>query len=110
MAGSRTRRRRWTVAAQFGVDGMALRFCYAAGRAVMAFNLDCRPRTGMRRVAPSLIPKWTGDRVQTDRRDAASLAKLHRAGGRVADPMQVSRPRQLRDASTLVRSDPRIRV
>src|SRR3974377_2218036 len=31
-------------------------------------------------VAPSLIPKRTGDRVKTDRRDAASLAKLHRAG------------------------------
>ncbi len=31
-------------------------------------------------VAPSLIPKRAGDRVKTDRRDAASLAKLHRAG------------------------------
>jgi transposase len=31
-------------------------------------------------VAPSLIPKRPGDRVKTDRRDAASLAKLHRAG------------------------------
>jgi transposase len=31
-------------------------------------------------VAPSLIPKLAGDRVKTDRRDAASLARLHRAG------------------------------
>ena len=31
-------------------------------------------------VAPSLIPKRPGDRVKTDRRDAASLARLHRAG------------------------------
>jgi len=31
-------------------------------------------------VAPSLIPKRAGDRVKTDRRDAAGLAKLHRAG------------------------------
>ena len=31
-------------------------------------------------MAPSLIPKRAGDRVKTDRRDAASLAKLHRAG------------------------------
>jgi transposase len=31
-------------------------------------------------VAPSLIPKRPGDRVKTHRRDAASLAKLHRAG------------------------------
>jgi transposase len=31
-------------------------------------------------VAPSLIPKRPGDRVKTDRRDAVSLARLHRAG------------------------------
>jgi transposase len=31
-------------------------------------------------VAPSLTPKRAGDRVKTDRRDAAGLAKLHRAG------------------------------
>ena len=31
-------------------------------------------------VAPSLVPKRAGDRVKTDRRDAASLARLHRAG------------------------------
>jgi transposase len=30
--------------------------------------------------APSLIPMKAGDRVKTDRRDAAMLAKLHRAG------------------------------
>ncbi len=31
-------------------------------------------------VAPSLIPRKTGDRVKRDRRDALSLARLHRAG------------------------------
>jgi transposase len=31
-------------------------------------------------VAPSLIPHKPGDRVKTDRRDALSLARLHRAG------------------------------
>ena len=31
-------------------------------------------------VAPSLIPRKPGDRIKTDRRDAISLAKLHRAG------------------------------
>ena len=31
-------------------------------------------------VAPSLIPSKPGNRVKTDRRDALSLAKLHRAG------------------------------
>jgi transposase len=34
----------------------------------------------MRRGCPSLIPKRAGDRIKTDRRDAASLARLHRAG------------------------------
>ena len=31
-------------------------------------------------VAPSLIPSKPGDQVKTDRRNALSLAKLHRAG------------------------------
>lgn len=31
-------------------------------------------------VAPSMIPRRSGDRVKTDRRDAVSLARLHRAG------------------------------
>jgi predicted RNase H-like HicB family nuclease len=31
-------------------------------------------------VAPSLIPKKSGDRVKTDRRDAMSLARLYRSG------------------------------
>ena len=31
-------------------------------------------------VAPSLIPKGSGDRVKTDRRDSRRLAGLHRAG------------------------------
>src|ERR1700674_4613881 len=66
---------------KLGVDGMALRFCYEAGpcgygiqRRLSAQGHECVV------VAPSLIPKRAGDRVKTDRRDAASLAKLHRAG------------------------------
>ncbi len=31
-------------------------------------------------VAPSMIPKRSGDRIKTDRRDAVNLARLHRAG------------------------------
>jgi transposase len=31
-------------------------------------------------VVPSLIPRKPGDRIKTDRRDAANLARLHRAG------------------------------
>ncbi len=66
---------------KLGGDGMTLRFCYEAGpcgygiqRRLSAQGHECVV------VAPSLIPKRAGDRVKTDRRDAASLAKLHRAG------------------------------
>src|SRR5207342_2670742 len=31
-------------------------------------------------VAPTLIPKRSGERVKTNRRDAVTLARLHRAG------------------------------
>jgi transposase len=66
---------------QLGGEGVELRFCYEAGpcgygiqRHLSAHGHDCVV------VAPSLIPKRAGDRVKTDRRDAASLARLHRAG------------------------------
>jgi transposase len=66
---------------KLGGDGVTLRFCYEAGpcgygiqRHLTAAGQECVV------VAPSLIPKRPGERVKTDRRDAASLAKLHRAG------------------------------
>jgi hypothetical protein len=62
-------------------DGVRLRFCYEAGpcgygiqRQLSALGHECAV------VAPSLIPKRAGDRIKTDRRDAASLARLDRAG------------------------------
>ena len=62
-------------------EGVKLRFCYEAGpcgygiqRHLAAHGRGCVV------VAPSLIPRRPGDRVKTDRRDAASLARLHRAG------------------------------
>jgi transposase len=61
--------------------GALLHFCYEAGccgynvyRQIQAAGHHCDV------VAPSLIPKASGDRVKTDRRDAAMLAKLHRSG------------------------------
>src|SRR5438132_10906924 len=66
---------------KLGGDGMTLRFCYEAGPC--GYGIQRRLSTGGHEcvvVAPSLIPKRAGDRVKTDRRDAASLAKLHRAG------------------------------
>ena len=55
--------------------------CYEAGptgydlqRLLVSMGVRCDV------VAPSLIPKGSGDRVKTDRRDARRLAGLHRAG------------------------------
>jgi transposase len=66
---------------KLGQEGVELRFCYEAGpcgygiqRQLSAAGHGCVV------VAPSLIPKRPGDRIKTDRRDACSLAKLHRAG------------------------------
>jgi transposase len=62
-------------------SGRELRFCYEAGpcgyglyRQIVAAGHGCMV------VAPALIPRRAGERVKTDRRDAANLAKLHRAG------------------------------
>jgi transposase len=61
--------------------GPTLHLCYEAGgcgygvyRQIVAAGHRCDV------VAPSRIPKPTGDRVKTDRRDAVMLAKLLRAG------------------------------
>ncbi len=62
-------------------EGSGLHFCYEAGpfgyflyRRLRGWGHACDV------VAPSLIPKRPGDRVETDRRDALSLASLLRAG------------------------------
>jgi transposase len=58
-----------------------LQVCFEAGptgyglyRQVLALGHDCLV------VAPALIPKRSGERVKTNRRDAVTLARLHRAG------------------------------
>ena len=58
-----------------------LSVCYEAGpcgyglhRQITALGHDCTV------VAPSLIPRKPGERVKTNRRDALTLARLHRAG------------------------------
>jgi transposase len=58
-----------------------LHVCFEAGptgyglyRQVQALGHDCMV------VAPALIPKRAGERVKTNRRDAVTLARLHRAG------------------------------
>ena len=58
-----------------------LHVCFEAGptgyglyRQVRALGHDCMV------VAPALIPKRAGERIKTNRRDAVTLARLHRAG------------------------------
>jgi transposase len=61
--------------------GVELRFVYEAGpcgyeiyRHLQAQGFHCDV------VAPSMVPKRSGDRIKTDRRDARNLARLYRAG------------------------------
>jgi len=58
-----------------------LQVCFEAGptgyglyRQIHALGHDCMV------VAPALIPKRSGQRIKTNRRDAVTLARLHRAG------------------------------
>ena len=67
--------------AKLAKRGDTLHFCYEAGptgyelyRQIIGLGHRCEV------VAPSLIPKRPGERVKTNRRDAVSLARLHRAG------------------------------
>jgi transposase len=61
--------------------GAKVRFCYEAGpcgyalqRWIREMEVECVV------VAPSLIPRKSGERIKTDRRDARKLAELLRAG------------------------------
>ena len=76
---------------RLGRKSANLHFCYEAGpcgyriqRQIAAAGHDCII------VAPTRIPRRAGDRVKTDRRDAAMLARLHRAGE--LDPVWVPDP------------------
>jgi transposase len=59
----------------------SLRVCYEAGPTgyVLYWQLS-ELGVACQVVAPTLVPVKTGDRVKTDRRDAAKLAKCYRAG------------------------------
>ncbi len=69
------------LAKKLSEEGAEVSFVYEAGpcgypvhRKLLEAGYACMV------VAPSLIPKKAGDRVKTDRRDAQTLARLHRAG------------------------------
>ena len=62
-------------------DGAQVRYVYEAGPTGfwLARHLR-RQKIVCELVSPSLVPKKSGDRVKTDRRDALTLARLYRAG------------------------------
>ncbi len=75
--------------------GKKLEFCYEAGcygygiyRQIVELGHGCTV------VAPSMIPRKPGDRIKTDRRDAAKLAVQHRSG----DLTPVSVPDEVHEA------------
>jgi transposase len=63
------------------VDGKQLRFVYEAGPCGYQIyrHLDTKG-IACSVVAPSMIPRRSGDRIKTDRRDAINLVRLFRAG------------------------------
>jgi transposase len=70
-----------TLMTRLGGPEVELRVAYEAGptgyalhRQLTTLGIDCMV------VAPSLIPKQSGNRVKTDRRDALKLARLLRSG------------------------------
>ena len=72
--------------------------CYEAGpcgfelqRALVAQAIPCDV------IAPALIPRRPGDRVKTDRRDAAQLAILYRAGALTAIHIPTEQEEAARD-------------
>jgi transposase len=78
--------------------GSELRFVYEAGpcgydiyRSLTKQGFDCIV------VAPSKIPRKSGDRIKTDRRDALNLARLHRSGELTAVYVPTAEDEAMRD-------------
>jgi transposase len=78
--------------------GTTLRFVYEAGpcgydiyRSLTGQGFDCIV------VAPSKIPRKSGDRIKTDRRDAVNLARLHRSGELTAVYVPTAKDEAMRD-------------
>lgn len=89
-------------------EAYELRCCYEAGpcgfevyRLLTSMGIDCQV------IAPSLIPVRSGDRVKTDRRDAAKLARLYRAGELVTITVPTPEREAVRD---LVRARDDVRI
>lgn len=86
------------VIAKLRRKGDHLHFVYEAGpcgyqiyRYLNAKGLDCAV------VAPSRVPRKSGDRIKNDRRDAMMLARLHRAGELTAISVPQAEDEAMRD-------------
>ena len=78
--------------------GAELRFVYEAGpcgydiyRSLTSKGFECIV------VAPSKIPRKSGDRIKNDRRDALNLARLHRSGDLTAVYVPTAEDEAMRD-------------
>jgi transposase len=78
--------------------GVELRFVYESGpcgydiyRSLTKHGFDCTV------VAPSMIPRKSGDRIKNDRRDALNLARLHRSGELTAVYVPTEEDEAMRD-------------
>jgi len=87
-----------TVVRKLQSKGSTLRFAYEAGpcgydiyRSLTNQGFDCNV------VAPSKIPRKSGDRIKTDRRDALNLARLHRSGDLTAVYVPSTEDEAMRD-------------
>jgi transposase len=79
-------------------ESPGLRCCYEAGpcgfelkRMLDKNGIACEV------IAPALIPRKPGERIKTDQRDAAKLARLYRAGELTAIRVPTSREESVRD-------------
>jgi transposase len=72
--------------------------CYEAGPCGFELQRHLRARgIGCDVIAPALIPRRAGNRVKTDRRDAAQLAVLYRAGALTAIHVPTEAEEAVRD-------------
>jgi len=75
-----------------------LRVCYEAGPCGYVLLRQLTKRgVACTVVAPALIPTKPGERIKTDRKDAAKLARLHRAGELTAVAVPTPEQEALRD-------------
>jgi transposase len=94
-----------------------LRCCYEAGPCGFELQRHLHAQgIGCEVIAPALIPRRAGNRIKTDRRDAAPLAVLYRAGALTAIHVPTEQEEAVRDllrcredlCADLLRAKPRL--